>query len=99
MRAPEGTLISYATQPGNVAADGITSNSPYTAALAEAMRRPVTLTQRKKPRLVLLSIEEFARLKKLDDPRKAYKVGEMPDDDFADFERGVAIYLGGGDEE
>ena len=38
MRAPEGTLISYATQPGNVAADGSGANSPYTTALAEAMQ-------------------------------------------------------------
>ena len=28
MRAPEGTLISYATQPGNVARDGAGGNSP-----------------------------------------------------------------------
>ena len=40
MRAPEGTLISYATQPGNVAADGTGPNSPYTTALASAMRQP-----------------------------------------------------------
>ncbi len=40
MRAPEGTLISYATQPGNVAADGSVGHSPYTAALAEAIKRP-----------------------------------------------------------
>jgi uncharacterized caspase-like protein len=40
MRAPEGTLISYATQPGNVARDGADGNSPYTKALAEAIRRP-----------------------------------------------------------
>lgn len=40
MRAPEGTLISYATQPGNVAQDGAGGNSPYTKALAEAVRRP-----------------------------------------------------------
>ncbi len=40
MHAPEGTLISYATQPGNVAADGTASNSPYTTALADAIRRP-----------------------------------------------------------
>jgi len=33
MRAPRGTLISYATQPGNVAMDGATGHSPYTAAL------------------------------------------------------------------
>ena len=40
MRAPEGTLISYATQPGSVANDGIDGNSPYTKALAGAIRKP-----------------------------------------------------------
>jgi uncharacterized caspase-like protein len=40
MQAPEGTLISYATQPGNVAQDGTDSNSPYTKALAATMRTP-----------------------------------------------------------
>ena len=40
MRAPEGTLISYATQPGNTAADGTGQNSPYTQALAENLRQP-----------------------------------------------------------
>jgi hypothetical protein len=40
MHAPEGTLISFATQPGNVAQDGANGNSPYTKALAQAMRRP-----------------------------------------------------------
>lgn len=40
MRAPEGTLISYATQPGNVAADGTGANSPYTTALASSMKQP-----------------------------------------------------------
>jgi hypothetical protein len=40
MQAPEGTLISFATQPGNVALDGTGTNSPYTVALAQAIRRP-----------------------------------------------------------
>jgi uncharacterized caspase-like protein len=40
MRAPEGTLISYATQPGNVAGDGVGDDSPYTEALAGAVREP-----------------------------------------------------------
>jgi carboxyl-terminal processing protease len=38
MRAPEGTLISFATQPGSVALDG-TGNSPYTKALAATIRK------------------------------------------------------------
>ena len=40
MQAPEGTLISYATQPGNVAQDGTDGHSPYTRALASALRTP-----------------------------------------------------------
>jgi hypothetical protein len=40
MQAPEGTLISYATQPGNVAMDGGDGDSPYTKALVATMARP-----------------------------------------------------------
>jgi hypothetical protein len=40
MQAPEGTLISFATQPGSVAQDGASGNSPYADALARQMRRP-----------------------------------------------------------
>jgi len=39
MRAPEGTLISYATQPGSVAQDGADGNSPYTKALSATVRQ------------------------------------------------------------
>jgi formylglycine-generating enzyme required for sulfatase activity len=40
MQAPEGTLISFATQPGNVAQDGAGGNSPYSKALADTIRKP-----------------------------------------------------------
>jgi hypothetical protein len=40
MQAPEGTLISYATQPGNVASDGDGRDSPFTLALADSLRQP-----------------------------------------------------------
>jgi hypothetical protein len=40
MRAPDGTLISYATQPGNVAQDGSDGHSPYTSALAATLKQP-----------------------------------------------------------
>ena len=40
MRAPEGTLLSYATQPGNVALDGNDGHSPYTRALVETVQKP-----------------------------------------------------------
>lgn len=40
MTAPAGTAIAFATQPGNVARDGIGSHSPYTEALVKAIRTP-----------------------------------------------------------
>jgi uncharacterized caspase-like protein len=40
MQAPEGTLISFATQPGNVAQDGLDGNSPFSKALAQTIRTP-----------------------------------------------------------
>lgn len=40
MTAPAGTAIAFATQPGNVARDGAGSHSPYTEALATALRTP-----------------------------------------------------------
>ena len=39
MRAPEGTLISFSTQPGNVALDGDDGDSPFSKALAVSMRQ------------------------------------------------------------
>ena len=38
--APRGTLISYSTSPGNVAADGIGRNSTYTGSLIKHMVTP-----------------------------------------------------------
>lgn len=40
MQAPEGTLISFATQPGSVALDGTGQHSPFTQALARTIRTP-----------------------------------------------------------
>lgn len=40
MEAPSGTLVSYSTAPGDVATDGSGENSPYTRALAKAIRAP-----------------------------------------------------------
>jgi hypothetical protein len=38
--APKGTLITYSTGPGKVAADGRGRNSPYTAALIKYIAKP-----------------------------------------------------------
>jgi hypothetical protein len=40
MQAPEGTLVSYATQPGNIARDGDNDDSPFTLALVHQIQQP-----------------------------------------------------------
>lgn len=39
-KTPKGTIIAYATAPGEVAADGNGANSPYTTALLRALAKP-----------------------------------------------------------
>ena len=60
--------------------------------IAEALRRPVTITQRNKPRLVLLSIEDYRRLTAKADTRKASRLETMPDDLFEDVKQAVDAY-------
>lgn len=50
--------------------------------IADAMRRPVTITQRNKPRLVLLSIEDYRRLIERAETRTVGTLETMPDDLF-----------------
>ncbi len=40
MQAPEGTVIAFATQPGDVALDGAGADSPFTVALVQALQQP-----------------------------------------------------------
>jgi len=58
----------------------------------------VTITQRKKPRLVLLSIEEYRRLTARADTRKANTLEDMPNDLFEDVKGAVSIYEQEGEE-
>lgn len=48
--------------------------------IAEALRHPVTITQRSKPRLVLMNIEDYERLIRAADPRRAYRTDQTPDE-------------------
>jgi uncharacterized caspase-like protein len=38
--APSGTIVAYSTAPGAEAADGVGSNSPYTAAFLKVVKQP-----------------------------------------------------------
>jgi len=66
--------------------------------IAEALRRPVTITQRNKPRLVLLSIEDYRRLMIKADTRTAGRLETMPDDLFEGVKEAVSAYEQEGDE-
>lgn len=66
--------------------------------IAEALRRPVTITQRNKPRLVLLSIEDYRKLTARADARKAGRLESMPDELFEDLKVAVTGYEQEGDE-
>ena len=46
--------------------------------IADALRAPVAITQRGKTRLVILSAEDFQKLMKAQDRRKAYRLDEVP---------------------
>jgi prevent-host-death family protein len=60
--------------------------------IAEALHRPVTITQRNKPRLVLLSIEDYRRLTARADTRKAGRLETMPDELFEEVKEAVDAY-------
>ena len=60
--------------------------------IAEALRHPVTITQRNKPRLVLLAIEDFERLKRGADTRTVGTIETMPSALLDEFEKAVEVY-------
>ncbi|PIO97660.1 type II toxin-antitoxin system prevent-host-death family antitoxin [Pleomorphomonas carboxyditropha] len=60
--------------------------------IAEALRRPVTITQRNKPRLVILNIEDYEKLLKRSDTRSVGTIETMPDDLLSEFESAVEVY-------
>ena len=66
--------------------------------IAEAMRIPVTITQRNKARLVLLSIEDYRRLVTRADTRKSGTLDTMSDEDFADGGSAIENYAREADE-
>lgn len=66
--------------------------------IAEALRRPVTITQRNKPRLVLLNIEDYRKLMARADTRKAGRLETMPGELFEDVKQAVDAYGWEGDD-
>ncbi|TCU14871.1 type II toxin-antitoxin system prevent-host-death family antitoxin [Rhizobium sullae] len=60
--------------------------------IAEALRHPVTITQRNKPRLVLLNIDDYERLMRQSDARTVGRLETMPRELLDEFEAAVDAY-------
>lgn len=60
--------------------------------IADALRRPVVITQRNKPRLVLLNIEDYQQLKSRTDTRQARTVEDFPDELLDEIETAIETY-------
>lgn len=61
--------------------------------IAEALRHPVTLTQRNKPRLVVLNIEEYEDMRKRADPRRVLKIGDLTEAELEEMQRALDKYM------
>ncbi|CUX54673.1 MULTISPECIES: type II toxin-antitoxin system prevent-host-death family antitoxin [Agrobacterium] len=60
--------------------------------IAEALRHPVTITQRNKPRLVLLNIDDYERLMRQSDVRDVGTIETMSESLFDEFHEAVESY-------
>ncbi|CDM62117.1 MULTISPECIES: type II toxin-antitoxin system prevent-host-death family antitoxin [Rhizobium] len=60
--------------------------------IAEALRHPVTITQRNKPRLVLLNIDDYERLMRQSDARSVGTLETMPRELLDELEAAVDTY-------
>ena len=60
--------------------------------ITEALRRPVTITQRSKPRLVLLSIEDYERLRHRAGMRSSGTIATLSDNLLGEIEEAVELY-------
>jgi prevent-host-death family protein len=64
-----------------------------------AARSPVAITQHRKPRFVLMAIEDFERLtSQMRDPRRAFRVEETPAEFAHAMIEGLDKIIGGDDD-
>ncbi|MEQ1952261.1 type II toxin-antitoxin system prevent-host-death family antitoxin [Mesorhizobium sp. CN2-181] len=57
-----------------------------------ARREPVAITQHRKPRFVLMSIEDYERLVRRGDTRQAWTSDNVPDDLADEIETALKVY-------
>ncbi len=88
-----GTDIQGISMPRNVGSYSTSDLSRKSGdIIAEALRHPVTITQRNKPRLVLLNIDDYERLMRQSDACSVGTLETMPRELFDEFEPAVNAY-------
>lgn len=60
--------------------------------IAEALQHPVTITQRNKPRLVVMNIDEFEEMRKRADPRRVLRIGDLTEAELDEMDRAIEAY-------
>ena len=66
----------------------------------DATRAPVTITERNKPRFVLMAIEDYRALtKRAEDPRRAYRLEDIPAEEADRFDRALDAIIAEADDE
>lgn len=61
--------------------------------IAEALRHPVTLTQRNKPRLVIMNVEDYEKMRERSDPRRVLTIGELTDVELDEMQKALDEYM------
>jgi hypothetical protein len=90
-------MLHVATMQQQESPYGKSSGTYSTSDLArksgdEALRHPVTINQRNKPRLVPLNIEDYQRLIRQSDRRTVGTIKTTLDELFAEFKNAVETY-------
>lgn len=68
--------------------------------IAEALQHPVTITQRNKPRLVVMNIDAFEEMRRRADPRRAMTIEQVANEySSEELEASLAAYLAAANEE
>ena len=61
--------------------------------IAEALRHPVTITQRNKPRLVVMNYHDYEEMRGRADPRRTLRIGDLTGSELDGLQDAVDAYL------
>jgi prevent-host-death family protein len=61
--------------------------------ITEALQHPITITQRNKPRFVMMSYPEYLELRRRADPRRVLKIGDLTEAELDEMQRALDEYM------